>query len=197
ADFALGIVTGNNNDYLSKEKTISNEIILKGTDIERYHIREAENYIQFSPEQFQQTASTELYRAKEKLLYRFISNKLIFAYDNRQTLSINSCNILIPRLDGINIKYVLAILNSSVTQFIFRMEFNSVKVLRSHLESLPIPAIDNHNQSKIISLVDEITANYSTEKYEKLYARLDQIVFELFHLTPEEQAIIQSGNNIE
>lgn len=101
ADFALGIVTGNNKEYISDIKNENNEMILKGADICKYHITRTNNYIVFKPENFQQAAPTEMYRSPEKLLYRFISSQLVFAYDDKQTLSLNSCNIVIPRLPGI------------------------------------------------------------------------------------------------
>ncbi|MFV0465729.1 MAG: N-6 DNA methylase [Lachnospiraceae bacterium] len=93
ADFALGIVTGNNKEFITREKTDENEMILKGMDLRKYRFIPTDNYIVFKPEAFQQTAPTELYRAPEKLLYRFISRQLVFAYDDKQTLSLNSCNI--------------------------------------------------------------------------------------------------------
>ena len=39
--------------------------------------------------------------------------------------------------------YVLAILNSRIAQFIYKREFHSVKVLRSHIENIPIPLVDD------------------------------------------------------
>ncbi|MCD7882875.1 MAG: N-6 DNA methylase, partial [Lachnospiraceae bacterium] len=92
ARFALGIVTGNNKRYITDQKYDDNEIILRGSDIQRYSITKSGNYICFMPESFQQAAPTEMYRAKEKLLYRFISEVPVFAYDDQQTLSLNSCN---------------------------------------------------------------------------------------------------------
>lgn len=48
ADFALGIVTGNNKKYISNNKTADNEMILKGSDISKYHIKQSDNYIIFN-----------------------------------------------------------------------------------------------------------------------------------------------------
>ncbi len=65
ADFALGIVTGNNKKFLSAEKTENSEMVLKGTDICKYHINPVKQYLRFEPEQFQQVAPLEIYRAPE------------------------------------------------------------------------------------------------------------------------------------
>ena len=154
AIFALGIVTGNNEEYITHTKTDANERIIKGLDVEPYHINEADNYIEFRAESLQQVAPVEYYRAPEKLVYRFIGNKLVFAYDDRQLLTLNSCNILIPHIGGLDIKYIMAVLNSDIVQFFYEKEFGSVKVLRSHLEQIPIPQADDEKQQEITELVE-------------------------------------------
>ena len=120
ADWALGIVTGNNNKFLEKEKNKNNEIILKGLNINKFKINYKNiNYIKYNRELFQQKAPDKLYRAPEKLFYKFINKNLIFAYDNKKTLSLNSANILIPKFNNLNIKYILAVLNSDIANFIY------------------------------------------------------------------------------
>jgi type I restriction-modification system DNA methylase subunit len=193
ADFALGIVTGNNKEYISSEKSVNNEIVLKGADICKYHIKSAKNYIIFKPENFQQVAPTEIYRAPEKLLYRFISSQLVFAYDDKQTLSLNSCNIVIPKLADAKMKYILAILNSRVAQFIYKMEFHSVKVLRSHIENIPIPIVDKITQETIIKMVDSLISGLDLENAQITYNKLDALIFNIFHLTPAEQELIKNA----
>lgn len=132
------------------------EVVLKGSDISRYHISVPDRFIKFDPQNFQQVADEDVYRQPEKLVYRFINKDLIFAYDKDGMLSLNSCNILIPKLPGLDIKYLLAVLNSSPAGFYYKKSFNSVKVLRSHLEQIPIPVVSKDEQAKIIELVDRI-----------------------------------------
>ena len=194
ADFALGIVTGDNKKYISHKKRDDNEIVLKGSDISRYHINQTDNYITFTPENFQQVAPTEMYRAKEKLLYRFISNQLVFAYDDRQTLSLNSCNIVVPHLEGVSIKYILAVLNSSVAQFIYKKKFNSVKVLRSHIESIPIPVADDAAQKEVAAMADKLIEGCSAEEAAVYYEELDELIFTIFKLDENEQNLIKNTN---
>ncbi len=191
--FALGIVTGNNKDYISSLKTEKNEPILKGSDITKYKIKKVENYIDFEPDKFQQVAPVEFYRAKEKLFYKFISNKLIFAYDNQQTLSLNSCNILIPTFKDLDIKYIMAVLNSSVAQFVFQKQFNSIKVLRSHIESIPIPVCEDCFQQKIIAYVDELLKTTDENKYKNLCDQIDLFVANLYNLSTEEYELVETS----
>ena len=190
AKFALGIVTGNNKEYIANEKKDGMEVILKGSDIFRYTMKETDNYIQFAPEKFQQVAPTEMYRAEEKLLYRFIAEVPVFTYDNQQTLSLNSCNILIPQIEGMNIKYVLAILNSSVAAYFINKKYNSVKLLRSHIESLPIPMVSAEKQNGIIKKVDHIMN--SNENISGLYEEIDKEIMGLYNLNKHQQLIIKN-----
>ena len=134
-----------------------------------------------------------MYRAQEKLLYRFISSQLVFAYDEKQTLSLNSCNIVIPRISGIKMKYVLAILNSRIAQFIYKREFNSVKVLRSHIENIPIPVVDEATQDSIITVTDKLIAGLELKEAESVYDELDTLIAEVFNLNSSEIEIIKKA----
>lgn len=197
AKFSLGIVTGNNKEYISTEKRDDNEIILKGSDIQRYGMTPSGNYICFVPESFQQVAPVEIYRAKEKLLYRFISEVPVFTYDDRQTLSLNSCNIVIPYIDGLEMKYILAILNSSIAAYFISKKFNSVKLLRSHIEQMPIPVVPMNVQVSIIKKVDRIMN--SSENISGLYEELDGDIMALYGLNADQIETIQtalSGKNL-
>lgn len=195
AKFALGIVTGNNKEYISSSKDYGYEIVLKGSDILRYSIKATSNYIRFAPESFQQVAPTELYRAKEKLLYRFISEVPVFTYDDKQTLSLNSCNILIPQIEGMEIKYILAVLNSSVAAFFISKKFNSVKLLRSHIEALPIPMISVSRQREIIEKVDGILD--SPTNISKKYVDIDEAIMDIYQLTSLQREIIRNALKVK
>lgn len=189
AKFALGIVTGNNKKYISTEKRDDNEVVLKGSNIQRYGMTSSGNYIRFVPESFQQVAPVEMYRAKEKLLYRFICEVPVFTYDDQQTLSLNSCNIVIPDVAGLEMKYILAILNSSVTVYFISKKFNSVKLLRSHIEQMPIPVVPMDIQTSIIKKVDRIMN--SSENISGLYEDLDGDIMQLFGLSGAHREIIK------
>lgn len=191
AKFALGIVTGNNKEYITNTKKDGMEVVLKGSDIFRYAMKETDNYIHFAPEKFQQVAPTEMYRAEEKLLYRFIAEVPVFTYDNQQTLSLNSCNILIPRIEGMDIKYVLAILNSSVAAYFINKKYNSVKLLRSHIESLPIPMVSNEKQNDIIKKVDHIMN--ARENISGLYKELDHEIMNIYSLSEKQRSTIYTA----
>ncbi len=189
ADWALGIVTGNNKAYIADKKQDGFEKIFKGKDVVKFVLSEPSNYIHFTPEKFQQVAPIEKYRAKEKLIYRFISKYLIFAYDDKQKLTLNSANIVIPNIPNYPIKVIAALLNSSLYQFIFQKKFSSIKVLRSHIEQMPLPLWNEKIFDNIIKLVDE------TIKDENNFDILDDYILKQYALTQEEINHIKNFNN--
>ena len=152
--------------------------------LNKYFLSQASNFISFEPQKFQQVAPIEKYRAKEKLIYRFISNKLVFAYDDKQKLTLNSANILIPKIDNYPIKVILALFNSSLYQFIYSKKFNTIKVLRGNLEELPLPTLSEENYNKITKYIDEIISSSKT------HSQLDLLIFKLFDISESEKEYI-------
>ena len=188
ADWALGIVTGNNKSFITNELKDGFEPIFKGKNVERFILSEPSSYIKFTPEKFQQVAPTEKYRAKEKLIYRFISKYLVFAYDDEQKLTLNSANIVIPKIDNYPIKVIVALFNSSLYQFIFQKKFSSIKVLRNHIEQMPLPLWDKKTFSEITKLVDQSIKN------KDYYKELDNYIMNKYSLSSKEINYIKKFN---
>lgn len=190
AEWALGVVTGDNKRYLSSIQQSGMEPIFKGCDVGRYILNASRSYVHYDPLSFQQVARNDLYRAPEKLIYRFISSRLVFAFDDQQRLTLNSANVLVPRLPGLSIKVVLAFLNSSVFQFIFRKKFATNKVLKGDIEKLPFPNTAIASGAEFEVLVENIIAGEACEQ------AIDELVFRCFDLSDIEVAIItQSSRN--
>lgn len=188
AEWALGVVTGDNKKYLASEKRDNYEPIYKGKEVERFILNNPSNFIEFTPEKFQQVAPVEKYRVREKLVYRFISKNLVFAYDDKQSLTLNSANILIPKIKDYPIKVIAAFFNSSLYQFVFQKKFSTIKVLRSHLEQLPLPELDEVTINKIVRLVDKNILQRNC------YEELDSFILDIFNLTSSEKAHIANFN---
>lgn len=185
SDWALGIVTGNNKKFILSEQKEGFEPIYKGKDVEKFTLKKPSSYIQFTPTKFQQVAPIKKYRAEEKLIYRFISKNLVFAYDDQKQLTLNSANIVIPKIPNYPIKVIAALFNSSLYQFIFQKKFSSIKVLRSHIEQMPLPLWDKKKISEMIQLVDEnITDKNNFEK-------LDHYIMNQFLLSSKEKNYIK------
>ena len=107
--WALGVITGDNKNKVKSKQGKGMEPIYTGKEIEAYTLKHPRKFIKYERSDFQQVAKDEIYRADEKLVYKFISKNLVFAYDNSKSLFLNSANILIPRIPGMSIKTVVAL----------------------------------------------------------------------------------------
>lgn len=113
--WALGIVTGNNKKHLKELPGQGLEPIYTGKEIRPFYIDKPRYFVHFNRAAFQQTAPDEIYRTAPKIIYRFISNHLVFAAERSGALVLNSANILIPNIPELSFEALLALLNSKVT----------------------------------------------------------------------------------
>ena len=154
--WALGVITGDNKNKVKNRQGRGMEPIFTGKEIESYTLKSPRHFIKYERSEFQQVAKDEIYRADEKLVYKFISKNLVFAYDNSKSLFLNSANILIPRIPGMSIKTVLAFLNSELFKFLYKSLFGEIKILKGNLLELPFPDISPEIDKKLTKLVDEV-----------------------------------------
>lgn len=188
SQWALGIVTGDNRNKVKKEMATGLEPVYTGKQVMPFRLREESSYISFAPESFQQCAKEDFYRAPEKLIYRFIARYPIVAYDDKQCLCLNSANILIPELDGISIKSVAALLNSSLYHYYYSIKFSDIKVLKGNLQELPFPKLTKCQDEMLCNLVSSVQSFDFSEDYQR---ELDETVYSLFEITPTEQEQIR------
>lgn len=189
SQWALGIVTGDNKNKVKKEKAEGLEPVYVGKHVNPFKLQDESSYILFNPDNFQQCAREEFFRAPEKLIYRFIAKYPIVAYDDKQSLCLNSANILIPQLDSISIKSVAALLNSTLYHYYYSLKFSDIKVLKGNLQELPFPKLTKKQDENLCSIVADIqNSSFTPENREKL----DQEVYAIFNINSNEQRQILS-----
>ena len=188
SQWALGIVTGDNKNKVKKEMASGLEPVYIGKQVTPFKLQKKSSYILFAPETFQQCAKEEYFRAPEKLIYRFIAKYPIVAYDDKQCLCLNSANILIPELDGISIKSVAALLNSSLYHYYYSIKFSDIKVLKGNLQELPFPKLTKKQDERLGNFVSSILTSEFSEEHQR---ELDEMVYSLFKITPIEQEQIR------
>jgi len=109
-----------------------------------------------------------------------------------------------------DLKYVLALLNSNIFQFLMKLNtfdktkgaFTKARIY--HYYKLPIKKIEIGSQKKFIQRVDQILSITKTKCYldnpdkqakvKRLEKEIDQLVYKLYDLTPEEIKIIEEDN---
>jgi type I restriction-modification system DNA methylase subunit len=187
AIFALGIVTGNNKKHFLYNMAEDSEAIYRGKEIRKYMFLPPKYFIKFQPELYQQVASIEYYRMK-KIAYRFIGDSLVCVLDNNKSLLLNSANLLIS--ETYPMETITAFFNSEIYTFIFRKKFHSKKVLKSHLQSLPLPVLSNDTHKYIYSLYNKLT-NENVGNKSDFQDEIDEIICKSFSIDKNQYNYIK------
>lgn len=120
---------------------------------------------------------------KEKIIFSKASKEQAFCYDNKYSITLNTTYIA----TGKNLKFILAILNSKTSQYIFLKFLQSGgiegEITIQAIEKLPIPEIPKEQQKPFEILVDYIM--FAKEQNMNLEASLfesiiDGMVYDLY-----------------
>lgn len=155
---------------------------------------------------------------------KIIQEKILIAEDALEVNATIDFNHRIPQggvyfgvklLPNLNIKFILSLLNSKLLSFIYEVLFSGMHMgggyLRyrsKFLEGLPIPKsmliYPKSCQNSFIDLVDQILAFTKDSDYpdnpqkqarvKTLQKQIDQLVYKLYDLTPEEIQIVEGFN---
>lgn len=132
---------------------------------------------------------------KPKIIWGEISDKAKFAYDDSGYYAEATTFLM----TGNNLKYLLSILNSKVSEWYFNqistttgMGTNRWKKYK--IELLPIKDISPSAQQPFISLVDQILeAKREGQDSTALEKEIDELVYRLYDITDEERKIIEGS----
>ena len=139
AEWALGIITGNNERLCRKERTEGFVPIFRGKDVFKDKMSEPTLFVNENLEGCRQVADMRFYKSPDKIIYRFISNKIVCYHDTEQRYILNSANLFVLKEDfPVTYPQLVSLLNSDFMNWLFRSIFNTHKILRSDLEMLPI-----------------------------------------------------------
>ena len=151
AKWGLGVVTGNNEKFISDRPGKGLMPVYRGADITSGGLLPPSCFIPENLSLYQQVAPVELYEAPAKLIYKFISSGLCFFPDLEQRYVLNSINMVIPDADlGVSHAQIVSLLNSEVINWLFSSLFSTHKILRTDLESLPLH-VDYFKQHAVFS----------------------------------------------
>jgi hypothetical protein len=103
------------------------------------------------------------------------------AVDRLGQLTLNSANAFALEDDALDLDFLAAWLNSSCVRWLHRARHAMPRVLRSHLESLPIPSVSGLHQRDIAD------AAWSGDD-----ARRDAMIMDAFGLDDEERAWVDA-----
>lgn len=120
-----------------------------------------------------------------------------FSYDDTGVYTDKTCFIA----TGKNLKYILAVLNSYVGKYqcskeVAVLDNGGFLMQKIYLENVRIPIADTNHQRQVSDIVDRILAakkadpNADTSAWED---EIDQLVYRLYDLTPEEIAVVEAA----
>lgn len=132
------------------------------------------------------------------IVQRKCPNKPVFVYANFD--SYVSATFYVIKTKRLNQKYLVGLLNSKLIEFWLRnkgkMQGNNFQLDKEPLLNIPLVSADNFNQEIIISKVNNIlnikqqNPKADTSALEK---EIDQMVYKLYNLTPEEIEIVENS----
>ncbi|GHU01592.1 N-6 DNA methylase [Spirochaetia bacterium] len=186
ATFAIGIVTGNNAKHILQNPTGQTEPIFRGKDIQKYFYEAPQCYITFSPKDYQQIAPIKYYRHK-KIVYRFISDTLICALDCDNTLLLNSANLFISH--NYPMETIVSLFNSDIYSYMYKKKFHSCKILKSHLQDLPLPILKENEHKNIYDMYQKmILKEIDMQSFQDT---IDKIICDYFSIDNEQYSYIK------
>ncbi len=201
-DLRQAIKTGNDELYITDQKLEGYKPIIRGKDMGRYFINFKNLYLNYG--KHLACPRDEKIFNQPKLLIREAGDKITATYDEENFYVMSSVynGILIDQ--KFKLKYILALLNSNVFQFLMDLivfkrtagAFTKAKIY--HYYELPVKNISVDRQNEIIHLVDKILiekkkdSKSDTSQIEK---EIDSLVMDLYGLTKEERDVIDKFIN--
>ena len=125
--------------------------------------------------------------SKPKIIYPNMTKFLPFVYDTSGMVTNQKCFII----TGKHLKYLTAFFNSSLFKFCFADRFPELQgktreLSKIFMDEIPILKISELDEQIIDTLIQDIQIEYSVDKAKKI----DKFIFDLYHLSLEEQAYI-------
>jgi type I restriction-modification system DNA methylase subunit len=192
--------------------------VLDGRNINRYELAWGGQYLSYDVKNIHSCKRTDIFEANEKIFFRRVGDRLIATYDDKQFYALNTLVVITPREQMIfSLKYLLALINSSLLNFYYVKYLKSTKKVFSEIQArqlaqLPIRTIsfddpaDVARHDQIVSLVDQMlelnkklaeskmpqTTEMLKRQIESTDRQIDQLVYKLYDLTDEEIKIVES-----
>ena len=188
---------------------------LEGKDINPYSIDYKSRWLKYG-DNLAAPRDIKLFEGERILVRRIVGKTLISAYTNSDYVTSQLLQIVKP-YDQSSTKFLVGVLNSNLLAFYFRKKYNRQdktfpEIRIYELASLPIRQIGKaqevfrkeitKNVDLLLKLKEEVKTEKLQTKIEQITQRIEhcedkvnQLVYELYQLTPKEIAIVEGGNN--
>jgi len=176
---------------------------LEGKDVQRYFQGQNSSFLKYG-DNLAAPRTFDIF-SSPKIIIREITGQhphsLISCY-SEDTVLFNRSNIAINKKENssVELKYVLAIINSMLMSYYFQMNTAKAvrklfpKIILKDLRQFPIKVISIEEQKPFIELVEKVLAGRKNDNdTTDLENQIDQLVYELYGLTVEEIEIIENN----
>lgn len=173
---------------------------LKGRNINRYCYEWDSQFIEYGD--WLWCPRTPKYFEQPRIFIRQTASSIIGTYLEESMYAIDSVHSFLSTDEDYPTKYILAILNSKVIDYVYHLLISETgkvfpQVKLTIVRKLPIPNASESSKSKLIQLVDNILANKKANPLADTSDKereIDLLVYDLYGLTPEEIAIVEGTN---
>ncbi|HUX98845.1 MAG TPA: TaqI-like C-terminal specificity domain-containing protein, partial [Candidatus Deferrimicrobium sp.] len=142
----------------------------------------------------------------EKIIIGGMTKKLECFYDTGEYIAGKSTTIILPGTKSL--KFLIAVLNSKLISFWYRIFFKSlslaggyIRISNNEIKKIPLVDLASSQQTRFIELVNQILLLTHSEGYfanlakitevKKLQYEIDQLVYQLYELTPAEIRLVE------
>ncbi len=192
-------------EYLRSNKS-GNAKMIKGAAVQRYLIKEtmSQGEVQFLDSaaflSTHKSAKTQHHQVKRIVMQGMTGvnekTRLKMSILDEIAFCGNSVNYILVNADGVQYEYLLAILNSKLLNWFFKLFSTNSNVNGYEVDALPIVISAKKVSVSLIKLVDRILAakqRDAASDVSVLEREIDEIVYALYGLTPEEIKLVEES----
>ena len=217
-EFLYGLKTGDDQKFVFDEPKFSEcRKLLRSKDIGRYSKDFKREYVWYVPDLMIKNKKTARPGSKvrfetEKIIVARMGKQVVATYDN-EGYYVKDAMLLLKKVEKTDLIFITGILNSKLLNYYYKNYFITIDVLKNALLELPIifahsDPDDKSPHDKIVSLVEQMLelherlAQTRAETDKAMLQRqidvtdqeIDNLVYELYELTPEEIAIVERSS---
>ena len=201
----FGIQTFDRKKYVSSApRNRHGRAVIDGGNVFRYYMSPPDEYVDYRPKNVKSGGDERIY-ARQRIVVRQIGRYPEGTLCPPGLLTLNTIYNIFVNIERFNLKFLLALINSRLIRFYWLKRFYDnketfPKIKKQPLEQIPVRDIRAHEQIAIIELVDRILALKQRDAEADVSAlerEIDQLVYGLYVLTPEEIQIVEGVGKVD
>lgn len=181
----------------NKAKGKNYKPVIDGREIHRYGIAWSGNYLRYDVDSIHSCKREDIFLSKKKIFFRRVSSSLIAALDEEQFYALNTLVVINLNQDTNRTpEWLLALFNSKLWNYYYTTFLKSTKKVFSEIQArsiaqLPLPMANRSLDTQLEKLVEKRLGMVAGPKAEAVEREIDQVVYGLYGLTPEEIEIVE------